>query len=379
MKIKNITVLGSGIMGHGIAQVAAMSGYEVILRDIDKKFLDKAMDNIKWSLKKLVEKHKLTKQEFENIYKKIIPTTDLNNAVKKCDLIIEAVPEMMNLKQKVYSELEKITDNHVIFASNTSTLPITEISEITDRSDKVIGIHFFNPPQLMKLVEIIPGNKTDTNITKTITDFVLSLGKHPILCKKDVPGFIVNRLFIPMIHEACHVIERQKSSVLEVDSAVKFNLNFPMGVFELADFTGLDVIHKATSEMQSRDKKIINKNTRIENLFQKNYLGRKTGKGFYEYDQNKYTRIKLSEKLAKNCNVIQIIANILNNMSWLVTNKVSNIEEIETAIKLGLGVKTPILQTAKQYGIKNIINELNKLCSKYGDIYKPDPFLHKLS
>lgn len=378
IQIKNVTVLGSGIMGHGIAQIASMAGYNVTLRDIDQKLLDKAMNNIKWSLDKLVTKNKLTQQKCEDIYNRIKPTINLTDAVQKCDLIIEAVPEIMKLKQTVYAELEKIAADNVIFASNTSTLPITEISKITKRPDKVIGIHFFNPPQLMKLVEIIPGEKTDQHITEAINNFVLSLNKNPILCRKDVPGFIVNRLFIPMVHEACHIRERQHNSLLEIDSVVKFKLGFPMGIFELADFTGLDVIHKATIEMQSRDTNIINKNHIIEDLYKNNNLGRKTGQGFYKYDHTEYTRVNLSEDLADKCDPIQIISNIINNAAWLISHDVSDIDEIEKAVKLGLGIKIPIFKTAKKYGIQNIINTLNEMYKKYGDVYKQDELLYKL-
>ncbi|MBP2625069.1 MAG: 3-hydroxyacyl-CoA dehydrogenase family protein [Nitrosopumilaceae archaeon] len=378
MQIKNVTVLGSGIMGHGIAQIASMAGYNVTLRDIDQKLLDKAMNNIKWSLDKLVTKNKLTQQKCEDIYNRIKPTINLTDAVQKCDLIIEAVPEIMKLKQTVYAELEKIAADNVIFASNTSTLPITEISKITKRPDKVIGIHFFNPPQLMKLVEIIPGEKTDQHITEAINNFVLSLNKNPILCRKDVPGFIVNRLFIPMVHEACHIRERQHNSLLEIDSVVKFKLGLPMGIFELADFTGLDVIHKATIEMQSRDTNIINKNHIIEDLYKNNNLGRKTGQGFYKYDHIEYTRVNISEDLADKCDPIQIISNIINNAAWLISHDVSDIDEIEKAVKLGLGIKIPIFKTAKKYGIQNIINTLNEMYKKYGDVYKPDELLYKL-
>ncbi len=378
IQIKNVTVLGSGIMGHGIAQIASMAGYNVTLRDIDQKLLDKAMNNIKWSLDKLITKNKLTQQKCEDIYNRIKPTINLTDAVQKCDLIIEAVPEIMKLKQTVYAELEKIAADNVIFASNTSTLPITEISKITKRPDKVIGIHFFNPPQLMKLVEIIPGEKTDQHITEAINNFVLSLNKNPILCRKDVPGFIVNRLFIPMVHEACHIRERQHNSLLEIDSVVKFKLGFPMGIFELADFTGLDVIHKATIEMQSRNTNIINKNHIIEDLYKNNNLGRKTGEGFYKYDRTQYTRVNLSEDLADKCDPIQIISNIINNAAWLISHDVSDIDEIEKAVKLGLGIKIPIFKTAKKYGIQNIINTLNEMYKKYGNVYKPDELLYKL-
>ena len=182
---------------------------------------------------------------------------DLNDAVQDSDLVIEAVPEIMDLKKKVYAELDKAADNHVIFASNTSTLPITEIANTVSKPERFIGIHFFNPPQLMKLVEVIPGQNTSESIVNLTIDFVKSVKKVPVICRKDVPGFIINRLFIPLVHEACYVMERQKIQQREIDSAVKYKLGFPMGIFELADFTGMDVIHKATIEMHLRDKKVI--------------------------------------------------------------------------------------------------------------------------
>jgi len=375
MEIKNITVLGSGIMGHGIAQVSAMAGYNVVLRDIEQPFLDKAMEKIKWSLDKLLSKEKISENERGEIFSRIKPIVDLKDAVHDCDLVIEAVPEIMDLKKKVYAELDKVASDQVVFASNTSTLPITEIANTISRPKKFIGIHFFNPPQLMKLVEVIPGQETSDDITNLTINFVKSVNKIPVTCRKDVPGFIVNRLFIPLVHEACYVMERQKIQQTEIDSAVKFRLGFPMGIFELADFTGLDVIHKATVEMHVRDKKVISPHPTIEQLFNEKKLGQKSGEGFYKYSDDKYERIPLSEELAKKCEPIQIIANILNNAAWLVTNNASDIDEIEKAASLGLGLKKPLFETAKEIGMQKIVEELKKLSDKHGVFYEPDPLL----
>jgi enoyl-CoA hydratase/3-hydroxyacyl-CoA dehydrogenase len=375
MEIKNITVLGSGIMGHGIAQVSAMAGYNVVLRDIEQPFLDKAMEKIKWSLDKLVSKEKISENERDEIFSRIKPIIDLKDAVHNCDLVIEAVPEIMDLKKKVYAELDKIAGDQVVFASNTSTLPITEIANTISRPKKFIGIHFFNPPQLMKLVEVIPGQETSDDVTNLTIKFVKSVNKIPVTCRKDVPGFIVNRLFIPLVHEACYVMERQKIQQTEIDSAVKFRLGFPMGIFELADFTGLDVIHKATVEMHIRDKKVISPHPTIEQLFNEKKLGQKSGEGFYKYSDDKYERIPLSEELAKKCDPIQIVANILNNAAWLVTNNASDIDEIEKAASLGLGLKKPLFETAKEIGMQKIVEELKKLSNKHGAFYEPDPLL----
>lgn len=362
-------------MGHGIAQVSATAGYNVVLRDIEQSFLDKAMEKIRWSLEKLVTKEKITKQESETILSRIKTIVDLNEAVKSADMVIEAVPEIMELKKKVYAELDKVADKRIIFASNTSTLPITEIANTTSRPDKFVGIHFFNPPQLMKLVEVIPGQKTSQEIVNLTVDYVKSVKKEPVICKKDVPGFIVNRLFIPMVHEACWLKQRQNLKMEEIDSAVKFTMGYPMGIFELADFTGMDVIHKATIELQLRDKKVIFPHPDVEKLYNEKKLGQKSGEGFYKYSDEKYERIQLDEILAKKCNPISLVANILNNAAWLVTNKASDVAEIEKAAQLGLGLKKPIFDTAKEFGIKNIVNELNGLASKYGAFYEPDPLI----
>ena len=362
-------------MGHGIAQVSAMAGYNVVLRDIEQKFLDNAMEKIKWSLDKLVSKEKISQDQANDIYSRIKPVVDLKDAVKDCELVIEVVPEIMDLKKKVYAELDQVASKDIIFASNTSTLPITEIANTTSRPEKFIGIHFFNPPQLMKLVEVIPGQKTSQEVIDMTQDYVKSVKKEAVLCRKDVPGFIINRLFIPLVHEACYVMDRQGIQQTEIDSAVKFKLGFPMGIFELADFTGMDVIHKATTEMHLRDKKVINPHPKIEQLFNEKKLGQKSGEGFYKYSDGKYERIPLSEELAEKCNPIQILANILNNAAWLVTNGASDIPEIEKAAQLGLGLKKPLFETAKEYGMANIVNELKQLAEKHGQFYEPDPLL----
>ena len=375
MAVKNITVLGSGVMGHGIAQVSATAGYNVVLRDIKQEFLDKAMEKIKWSLDKLVSKEKISKEEGESIFSRITPIVDLNEAVKNAELVIEVVPEIMDLKKSVYAELDKVAGPEVIFASNTSTLPITEIANTTSRPEKFIGIHFFNPPQLMKLVEVIPGEKTAQEITDLTQEYVKSVNKQAVLCRKDVPGFIINRLFIPMVHEACFAQDRTNATLEEIDSAVKFKLGFPMGIFELADFTGMDVIHKATVEMHLRDKKVINPHPTVEKMFNEKKLGQKSGEGYYKYSDDKYERVMLSEELAQKFNPIQLVANIVNNAAWLITNGASDIGEIEKAAQLGLGLKKPLFETAKEIGIKNIVDELNKLTEKYGEFYKPDPLL----
>jgi enoyl-CoA hydratase/3-hydroxyacyl-CoA dehydrogenase len=377
-EINKITVLGSGIMGHGIAQISAMAGFEVTLRDVDTKFLDSAMSKIKWSLDKLVEKQKITQADSETIYSRIHPVVDLKQALSGADLLIEAIPEDMELKKKVYLDVDKHSDSKTIYASNTSTLPISEISSLTNRSTRFIGLHFFNPPQLMKLVEVIPGVTTDQQIVKVGMDFVKRVGKEPVLCSKDVPGFIVNRIFIPLIHEAAYCLDRDGPSMTQLDSAVKFRLSFPMGIFELADYTGLDVIHKATSEMFSRDKKVIFPHPRIKELFEQGKYGKKSGSGFYSYSGEQYERVSLSEEDSNAYDPIKLLAVALNNAAWLITNKVCTLEDLEISLKLGMGLRNPLFRTREQFGIKRVVDTLQDLQAKYGDFYKPDNYLLSL-
>jgi enoyl-CoA hydratase/3-hydroxyacyl-CoA dehydrogenase len=378
-KINQITVLGSGIMGHGIAQISAMAGYNVNLRDIEQSFLDKAMDKIKWSINKLVEKQKITPIEADDIINRIHPVVDLEQSLKSSNLVIEAVPEDLNLKKKVYEEIEKFATDDMIFASNTSTLPISEISAFTTRPDKFIGLHFFNPPQLMPLVEIIPGLKTEQEVTELAINLVNEVKKTPILCKKDVPGFIVNRVFIPLVHEAAYCLDRSHASMVEVDSASKYKMGLPMGIFELADYTGMDVIHKATTEMYSRDKKVILPHPKIQQLYENKELGQKTGKGFYQYQGDNYERVQLTEEAAEKFNPIPLVAVAVNNASWLISNEVCNREELEKALKLGMGLKKELFTTAETVvGIENILSTLKSLQTNYGVFYEPDKYLLSL-
>ena len=375
MNIRKITVLGSGVMGHGIAQVSAMSGYDVALRDIDQKFLDKAMEKITWSLNKLVEKNKISKQESEKILERIKTYVDLKESLNDTDLVIEAVPEDMNLKKKVYADLDKLASSKTVFASNTSTLPITELSKVTTRPSRFIGIHFFNPPQLMPLVEVIPGAQTEKELTDATMQYVKSLGKEPVLCNKDVAGFIVNRIFIPLIHEAAWSLERDHAKMAEIDSSVKFKLGFPMGVFELADYTGIDVVHKATQEMYSRDKSVINPHPVVEKLFKEGNFGQKSGKGFYEYKSGTYERVNLTPDEAERYNPLRLLGVAVNNACWLITNKVSNREDIDRATKFGLGLKGGLFPIAEKFGFANIADELRKSAKAYGSFYEPDQTL----
>jgi enoyl-CoA hydratase/3-hydroxyacyl-CoA dehydrogenase len=378
-KIANVTVLGSGTMGHGIAQIAAMAGFNVHLRDVEQRFLDNAMDKIKWSLNKLVEKNKMTKESFEQTLSRLVPLVDLKEGLKNADLVIEAVPEDLSLKRIVYKEVSTYADPKTLFASNTSTLPISEMADLTDRPGSFIGLHFFNPPQLMKLVEVIRGQKTNQSTVDTLMAFVQDIGKSPVLVQKDVAGFIVNRIFIPLVHEALFCKERDGVTYEEIDAAMKSKLGFPMGIFELADYTGLDVVNKASQEMHQRDENVINPHPLVEKLFEQKKFGQKTGEGFYSYTSDKYERKDLVQADAFSFDPIAMLAVASNNAGWLLSNGVCSRADLENALRLGMGLKKELLATAQEFGTKRIIDKLYELSDKYGKFYSPDPYLLQLA
>lgn len=378
--INKITILGSGVMGHGIAQVASTAGYNIVLRDIEQTLLENAMNKIKWSLGKLVEKQKISQDDANLVYGRIAPVVDLKKALQDSDLLIEAVPEDLELKKKVYAEVEKYVEEKTLYASNTSTLPIGELASLTSRPSRFIGLHFFNPPQLMPLVEVIPSRFTDNDTVSITLDLIKKIGKDPVLCKKDVVGFIVNRIFIPLVHEAAYCLERDNAKMTQIDSAVKFKMAAPMGIFELADYTGLDVIHKASNEMASRDKRVINPNPLIERLFSEKKFGQKSGTGFYDYSgEDKYGRIKLSETEAEKYDPITLVAIVANNAAWLLSNGVCDRNDLDKALRLGMGFKKSPFTLAEEFGLKRVVSMLESLSNKYGEFYEPDILLKKMS
>lgn len=282
MEIKTIGVLGAGTMGSGIAQVAAEAGYDVIMRDIKDDFVHRGMSAINKNLGRAVDKGKKSKEEAEEVVGRIRGTTNLDD-LSDADLVIEAVIENMDLKKELYQDLDRICKPEAVLASNTSGLSITEMASATNRPDKVVGMHFFNPVPVMKLVEVIMGAETSKEVFQLIMDISRKMGKDPIAVN-EAPLFVVNRILVPMINEAAYVLMEGVANAEDIDKGMMLGANHPIGPLALADLVGLDVLlavqdtlYKETGDSKYRACPLIRKMVRA------GHLGRKSGKGFYSY------------------------------------------------------------------------------------------------
>ncbi|KOA18303.1 putative 3-hydroxybutyryl-CoA dehydrogenase [Clostridium homopropionicum DSM 5847] len=280
--MKKVCVLGAGTMGAGIAQAFAVKGYEVLVRDIKDEFVQKGLNGINKNLSKLVEKGKMEEAKKEEILSKLSGTVDLN-AAADCDLIVEAAVENMEIKKQIFAELDKICKPETILASNTSSLSITEVASATKRPDKVIGMHFFNPAPVMKLVEIIRGMATSQETYDAVKEMSLAIGKDPVEVA-EAPGFVVNKILIPMINEAVGILAEGVASAVDIDKAMMLGANHPMGPLALGDLIGLDVclaimdvLYKETGDSKYRAHTLLRKYVRA------GWLGRKSGQGFHNY------------------------------------------------------------------------------------------------
>jgi 3-hydroxybutyryl-CoA dehydrogenase len=273
-------------MGHGIAQVAAQIGrYEVNLRDIEQRFVDGGMSMIRESLQRFVKKGQLTEDDMKTILSRIHPMLDLKEAVSDADLVIEAVPENLELKKATFREVDAHAPVQAIIASNTSSVSITEMASATRRPEKVCGMHFFNPPQLMKLVEVIRGARTSDETIRTVLDTAHKMDKETVLVKKDSPGFIVNRILIPALNEAVAVYWEGIADRDDIDKAVKLGLNWPMGPLMLLDYIGSDTTLAIAEVLAKELDPKFHPTTGLKQMAKAQLLGRKTGRGFYDWTQ----------------------------------------------------------------------------------------------
>jgi len=282
MAIEKVGVLGCGLMGSGIAQVSAQSGYDVVIREVNQELLDKGLGNIEKFLQKGVDRGKTSELEMKETLSKISGTVDIGD-LADCDIVIEAIIENMELKGAVYKELSEACKPETIFASNTSSLSITEMASYTNRPDKMVGIHFFNPVPLMKLVEVARCVTTSDESFDSALDFAASLGKTPVKCS-DSTGFVVNRLLVPYLLDAIRQLENGLASVEDIDNAMILGVGHPMGPFTLLDFVGIDTtLYIADIMFDEFKQHQYSAPPLMRRMIHAGYFGRKSGKGFYDY------------------------------------------------------------------------------------------------
>jgi 3-hydroxybutyryl-CoA dehydrogenase len=280
-----IGVLGAGSMGGGIAHLAAVKGIEVVLCDVEQRLLDGAINRIDGFLTKSVEKQKMTLEEKEAALKRITLTTKMEDFVS-VPLVIEAIFEDLEVKKNAFQKLDQVCGSNTIFASNTSSMSITTIAAATSRPDRVVGMHFFNPPLIMRLVEVIRGYYTSDETVAIVSEISKAMGKTPVEVKKDTPGFIVNRIMMPQFLEAVRIAEEGIASIEDIDTAVKLGLNYPMGPFELMDFTGVEIsVHVSDYFVNEYKDMKWNAPQLLRNLVRAGRLGKKTGAGWYDHNK----------------------------------------------------------------------------------------------
>lgn len=285
MNIQKIMVLGSGLMGSGIAQVCAQAGIQVILNDVSQEALDRAFKNIAWSVGKFVEKGKLS-EEKEKIMSRIVTTTNYEDGAD-ADLAIEVVFENIELKQEIFRKIDSVCDAKTLIASNTSAIPISELAAVTKRTEKVVGIHFFSPVPMMQAVEVIKGIETSDETAGTAREFVLQIGKEPIMVNRDIAGFVINRINFPSTIEAMNLVEQGVATCEDIDKGLRLGSGRKMGIFETGDMVGLDVtysammaVYKETGDSRFYPPLLLRRKVKA------GHLGRKSGKGWYEYNEN---------------------------------------------------------------------------------------------
>ncbi len=374
--IKKIAVMGAGDMGHGIAEVALLAGYKVALRDIEQRFVDKGLSRIKESLDKLTEKQKITEDNKKAMLANIKTFVDIAESVKDADFVIEAVPEIMDLKKQVFQALDKAAPKHAILASNTSNMSITEIASTTKRPEQVVGMHFFNPAVLMKLVEVIKGGKTSEATMQVAYNLALKMNKVPVRVEKDSIGFVYNRVNAPIGLLVNLILEKGMATPMEIDAKMR-TIGMPMGPYELMDYVGLDVAYHGARYFAEKLSPDYAPPKWLKAKIDAGELGKKTGKGIFDWSKGR-PEIDLS-KAKEDFDPTWLIALQVNEATKLLeAGVVKSPEEIDKAMVNGGGSMIGPFQLAKSIGYDKLAKTCEDLAKKFGvKVFQPTETLKK--
>lgn len=376
--MKNIGIIGSGTMGIGIAQVAASSGCKVYLYDANIAQIEKSLGALRSTLAKLVNKQKITQKESDGIIGRIVSCVSLSE-FKNCDLVIEAIIENAEIKKKVFAEVEATVSENCIISSNTSSISITSLSADLQHPERFIGIHFFNPAPLMPLVEIIPGLLTKKNLDFEISELMKSWKKIPVIAK-DIPGFIVNRIARPFYGEALRIVEENIATPEQVDDAMRTLGNFRMGPFELMDLIGIDVNFAVTTTVYKdyfHDPKY-KPSLLQQRMSEARLLGKKTGKGFYDYAESAAKPEPLKDEKLYREVFMRIISMLINEAVEAKRLKIASDEDLEMAMQKGVNYPKGLLAWGAEIGYDKVSDTLQNLYNKYQEErYRQSPALQK--
>jgi enoyl-CoA hydratase/3-hydroxyacyl-CoA dehydrogenase len=379
--IKNVTVLGAGAMGAQIAALAAEAGFNVKVRDIEEKYLERGRQMITEIYDKRIKRGGFSEEKKKAVFGNMKFLVDIKEAVKDADIIIEAVPEIMDLKKSVLKESTSLAPEDCVFATNTSSLSIAEISTAAKRPELVVGTHYFNPPSRMSLLEIVNGDKTSKEAIKVAENVAVAMGRD-VVHVKDIPGFIANRIFCNMCNEADWALAQgEGKSATEIDSAIKYKLGLPMGMLELQDTLGggsVDTQFHVMEYFGTMMGKSYGAAPILTKLFKEKNWGKKTGKGYYDWTGGKTNELPMNAGAA--FDPIRVLATAVNEAAKLIEMDATSREDIDTAVLLGLNYPRGILRMADSTGLDLIVNELNRLYEKYNheDRYKASSALTKL-